>query len=171
MWVINLDFQGHLAIISTQETAFNMALSHWSRRAKGWYNSQTSFCYNTEWRFYYWVSLKHGPNIVERVLLIQRCDLSLPLCLYPLDTLLLKYLILQTKNYSRRVRQSQAECIHTISKWLTKMSMFLFDLFYFVSKGEFRTLFSGWHCWFPNKSALGSYSLERRRLTSVRIPL
>ena len=35
MGVIDFDFQGHLAIISNQETAFNIAIVHWSRPAKG----------------------------------------------------------------------------------------------------------------------------------------
>ena len=43
MGVIDLDLQGHLAI-STQETAFNVTLIHWSRQAKGCYTSQTCSC-------------------------------------------------------------------------------------------------------------------------------
>ena len=44
MEVIDLDVQGHLAI-STQETAFNVTLVHWSRLAKGCYTSQTCSCF------------------------------------------------------------------------------------------------------------------------------
>ena len=40
---IDLDLQGHLAI-STHKTAFNVALVHWSKRAKGCYTSQTCSC-------------------------------------------------------------------------------------------------------------------------------
>ena len=43
MEVIDLDLKG-LAIISTQETAFNVALAYWSRPAKGCYTSQTCSC-------------------------------------------------------------------------------------------------------------------------------
>ena len=39
-----LDLQGQLAI-STQETAFKVALVYWSRPAKGFYMSQTCSCY------------------------------------------------------------------------------------------------------------------------------
>ena len=38
MGAIDLDLQGHLAI-STQETAFNIALVYWSRPAKECYTS------------------------------------------------------------------------------------------------------------------------------------
>ena len=48
MGVINLDLQGHLAI-STQETAFNVALVYWSRLAKGCYTSQTCSCLKGGW--------------------------------------------------------------------------------------------------------------------------
>ena len=41
---IDLDLQGHLAI-STHKMAFNVALVHWSRPAKGCYTSQTCSCY------------------------------------------------------------------------------------------------------------------------------
>ena len=37
--VIDLDLQGHMAIIPIQETAFNVALVYWSRQAKGCYTS------------------------------------------------------------------------------------------------------------------------------------
>ena len=40
---IELDLQGHLAI-STHKTAFNVALVHWSRPAKGYYTSQACSC-------------------------------------------------------------------------------------------------------------------------------
>ena len=36
MGVIDLDLQGHLAVISTQETAFNVSLVYWPRLAKGY---------------------------------------------------------------------------------------------------------------------------------------
>ena len=39
--VIDLDLQGQMAIISTQETAFNVAFVYWSWRAKGCYKSKT----------------------------------------------------------------------------------------------------------------------------------
>ena len=42
---INLDLQHYLAIISTQETAFNVALVYWAKLAKGWYMSQTCSCF------------------------------------------------------------------------------------------------------------------------------
>ena len=45
MGVIDLDLQGHLAIISTQETAFNFAFVYWSKPAKGCYTSQTCSCF------------------------------------------------------------------------------------------------------------------------------
>ena len=45
MEVIELDLQGHLAIIPIQETAFNSALVYWSRSAKGCYTSQTCSCW------------------------------------------------------------------------------------------------------------------------------
>ena len=48
MEVIDLDLQGHLVIISTYETAFNIALVYWSRPAKGCYTSQTCSC--DSWR-------------------------------------------------------------------------------------------------------------------------
>ena len=41
---IDLDLQGHLAIL-THKTAFNVALVHWSRPAKGCYTSQMCSCY------------------------------------------------------------------------------------------------------------------------------
>ena len=44
MEVIDFNLQG-LAIISTQEIAFNVALVYWSRPAKGCYTSQTCSCY------------------------------------------------------------------------------------------------------------------------------
>ena len=44
MEVIDPDLQGHLAIIPTQETAFNVALVYWSRPAKGCYTSQICSC-------------------------------------------------------------------------------------------------------------------------------
>ena len=44
MEVIDLDLQG-LAIVSTQETAFIVALVYWSRPAKGCYTSQTCSCF------------------------------------------------------------------------------------------------------------------------------
>ena len=47
MEVIDLDLQGHLAIIPIQETAFNIDLVYWSRPAKGCYTSQTCSCYTT----------------------------------------------------------------------------------------------------------------------------
>ena len=40
---IDLDLQGHLAI-SIHKTAFNVALIHWSKPAKGCYTSQTCSC-------------------------------------------------------------------------------------------------------------------------------
>ena len=43
MEVIDIDLQG-LAIVSTQETAFNVALVYWSRPTKGCYTSQTCSC-------------------------------------------------------------------------------------------------------------------------------
>ena len=43
MGVIDIDFQGHLAI-ATHETAFNVALIFWSRPAKGCYTSQARPC-------------------------------------------------------------------------------------------------------------------------------
>ena len=42
---IDLDLQGHLAI-STHKTAFNVALEHWSKPAKGCYTSQTCSCWH-----------------------------------------------------------------------------------------------------------------------------
>ena len=47
MGVIDPDLQVRLAI-STQETAFNVALVYWSRLAKGYYMSQTCSCH---WRW------------------------------------------------------------------------------------------------------------------------
>ena len=44
MGVIDLDFQGHLTIISNQETVFNIGLVYWFRAAKGCYTSQTCSC-------------------------------------------------------------------------------------------------------------------------------
>ena len=44
MEVIDLELQG-LAIVSTQWTAFNVALVYWSRPAKGRYTSQSCSCY------------------------------------------------------------------------------------------------------------------------------
>ena len=44
MEVIDLDLQGHFGI-STHKTAFNVALVHWSRPAKGCYTSQTCSCW------------------------------------------------------------------------------------------------------------------------------
>ena len=43
MEFIDIDLQG-LAIVSTQETAFNVAFVFWSRLAKGCYTSQTCSC-------------------------------------------------------------------------------------------------------------------------------
>ena len=54
MGVIDLDLLGHLAI-STHETAFNVALVHWSRLATGCYTSQTCPC-----KWYHRFSFKTG---------------------------------------------------------------------------------------------------------------
>ena len=43
MGAIDRDLQGHLAI-SADKTAFNIALVHWSKPAKGCYTSQTGSC-------------------------------------------------------------------------------------------------------------------------------
>ena len=44
MKVFDIDLQGHLVIISTEETAFNVDLVYWSSLAKGCYTSQMCSC-------------------------------------------------------------------------------------------------------------------------------
>ena len=55
---IDLDLQGHLAI-STHKTAFNVALVHWSRPAKGCYMSQTCSCHIWDCNLTHWGQVTH----------------------------------------------------------------------------------------------------------------
>ena len=60
--VIDIDILGPLAIILTEETAFNIALVYWSRPAKGCYTSQTCSCNNTSHHIIYHDSIQWVVN-------------------------------------------------------------------------------------------------------------
>ena len=88
----DLDLQGHLAIL-THKTAFNVALVHWSRPAKGYYMSQTCSCLPSEligWWSQFVDSYNFGAiltlwnwfNLVVPAILVMLCGLSSLWCAF-----------------------------------------------------------------------------------------